>query len=124
MAPNARRRTNPLSEEQIKRATVGEPAVLNGPITLVEYDFEWPQHFAREAARIKGALGSHVLRLEHTGSTAVPGLVAKPIIDMLLVVADSADEPAYVPPLEAVGYVLRIREPDWHEHIACSKGPK
>src|SRR5262249_27232018 len=59
---------------------------------------------------------------EHTGSTSVPGLAAKPIIDITLVVADSADEPAYVPALEAAGYVLRIREPDWHEHRGL-KGP-
>jgi GrpB-like predicted nucleotidyltransferase (UPF0157 family) len=60
--------------------------------------------------------------IEHVGSTSVPGLAAKPRIDVLLVVADSADEPAYAPPLEAAGYVLRIREPDWHEHRVF-KGP-
>jgi GrpB-like predicted nucleotidyltransferase (UPF0157 family) len=62
------------------------------------------------------ALGQDALRIEHAGSTSVPGLVAKPIIDMLLVVADSAEEAAYVPALEAAGNVLRIREPDWYEH--------
>ena len=60
--------------------------------------------------------------VEHIGSTAVPGLVAKPIIDILLVVANSADESSYVPALEAAGYVLRIREPDWHQH-RLFKGP-
>jgi GrpB-like predicted nucleotidyltransferase (UPF0157 family) len=60
--------------------------------------------------------------LEHAGSTSVPGLAAKPIIDMLLVVADSADEPAYVPAMESTGYVLRIREPEWHQH-RLFKGP-
>jgi len=60
--------------------------------------------------------------VEHIGSTAVPGLVAKPIIAILLVVANSADEPSYVPALEAAGYVLRIREPDWHQH-RLFKGP-
>ena len=60
--------------------------------------------------------------MEHIGSTAVPGLVAKPIIDILLVVANSADESSYVPALEAAGYVLRIREPDWHQH-RLFKGP-
>jgi GrpB-like predicted nucleotidyltransferase (UPF0157 family) len=57
-----------------------------------------------------------VLVLEHVGSTSVPGLAAKPRIDLLLVVADSADEAAYVPALEAARYGLRIREPDWYEH--------
>ena len=53
-----------------------------------------------------GARRRRVVRLEHAGSTSVPGLAAKPIIDIVLVVADSADEPAYVPDLEAAGYVL------------------
>jgi GrpB-like predicted nucleotidyltransferase (UPF0157 family) len=123
MSPrDAHRQLEPLTEEQIRQVTVGEPAVLNGPVTLVEYDPEWPLRFAREAACIRGALGDRVLRLEHVGSTSVPGLIAKPIIDMLLVVADSANEPAYVPTLEAAGYVLRIREPEWHEHRQF-KGP-
>jgi GrpB-like predicted nucleotidyltransferase (UPF0157 family) len=62
------------------------------------------------------------LQIEHIGSTSVPGLVAKPIIDMLLVVTDSADEATYVPTLEAAGYVLRIRETNWYEH-RMFKGP-
>ena len=62
------------------------------------------------------------LRTEHVGSTSVPSLAAKPIVDVLLVVADSADESAYVPPLESAGYRLHIREPHWHEH-RLFKGP-
>src|ERR671933_1419104 len=104
------------SEEQLRRVTVGAVTPLNGPITLADYDLAWPEQFAREAARIRRALGERALLVEHVGSTAVPGLIAKPIVDILLVVADSADEPAYVPALEAAGYVLRIREPDWDEH--------
>ena len=61
-------------------------------------------------------LGSRALRIEHAGSTSVPGLAAKPVIDIVLAVADSADESAYAPALESAGYVLRIREPDWFEH--------
>ena len=67
-------------------------------------------------------MGKQEILVEHIGSTAVPGLVAKPIIAILLVVANSADEPSYVPALEAAGYVLRIREPDWHQH-RLFKGP-
>jgi len=85
-------------------------------ISIVDYDPQWPELFRREADRIWAALGERVLRLEHTGSTAVPGLAAKPIIDITLVVADSANEAAYAPALEGAGYVLRIREPEWHEH--------
>ncbi len=109
-------------QERIERVTIGAPARLDGRVTLVGYDPAWPLVFAREADRIRGVLGDRVLLLEHVGSTSVPGLLAKPILDMLLVVADSADEAAYVEPLEAAGYVLRIREPDWHEHRLL-KGP-
>ena len=94
----------------------------NATIELAEYDDEWPRLFEREAVRIRGALGPKALLVEHAGSTSVPGLAAKPIIDMVLVVADTRDEDAYVPQLEAAGYVLRIREPDWFEH-RCFKGP-
>jgi GrpB-like predicted nucleotidyltransferase (UPF0157 family) len=106
----------PMTEEEIRAATVGEPRRLSGRLRIVEYDPAWPGLFEREAARIRGALGARALRIEHTGSTSVPGLAAKPIVDMLLVVTDSGDEAAYVPDLEAAGYVLRIREPDWYEH--------
>jgi GrpB-like predicted nucleotidyltransferase (UPF0157 family) len=63
-----------------------------------------------------------VVSIEHIGSTSVPGLAAKPVIDIDLVVADSADESSYVPQLETAGYRLIIREPNWHEH-RCLKGP-
>jgi GrpB-like predicted nucleotidyltransferase (UPF0157 family) len=106
----------PMTEEELRAATVGEPTRLSGPVELVDYDPAWPQLFAREAERVRVVLGDRVHLLEHVGSTSVPGLAAKPWIDMVLVVADSADEPGYVPALEAAGYVLRIREPDWFEH--------
>ena len=85
-------------------------------ILLADYDPRWPELFEREADRVRAALGGRVLQLEHTGSTSVPGLAAKPVIDMLLVVRDSADEEAYVPALEGAGYRLRFREAHWHEH--------
>jgi GrpB-like predicted nucleotidyltransferase (UPF0157 family) len=91
-------------------------------IPLVDYDPRWPDLFQREADRIRTLLGPRALRIEHAGSTSVPGLVAKPIVDIILAVADSADEEAYVPALEGGGYVLRIREPGWHEHRML-KGP-
>jgi len=75
------------------------------------------------AARVRTALSDRALLLEHVGSTSVPGLCAKPVIDMILAVADSADEAAYVPSLEAHGFRLRIREKDWFEHrlLECSE---
>jgi GrpB-like predicted nucleotidyltransferase (UPF0157 family) len=106
----------PTTEEQILAVYVGEVAPLLGPIYIADYDPEWPQLFKREAERIQAALGERVLSIDHVGSTSVPGLAAKPRIDVLLVVLDSSDEPSYVPALEAAGYVLRIREPEWYEH--------
>jgi GrpB-like predicted nucleotidyltransferase (UPF0157 family) len=113
----------PLTEEEIRAVTIGEPTVVAGPIRLVEYDPYWPQAFSREAERVRGILGGRALRIEHVGSTSVPGLAAKPIIDMVLEVKDSADEHAYVPQMVAGGYVLRIREPEWHQHRVFN-GPR
>ena len=112
----------PMTEEQMRAVQVGELAPLVGRIQIVDYDPEWPRLFEREARRVQDTLGNRVLLIEHVGSTSVPGLAAKPKIDVLLVVADSADEQAYVPALEAAAYVLRIREPDWYEHRML-KGP-
>lgn len=85
-------------------------------IEVLEYDDRWPVDFERVAGRIAAALGDAVLELHHVGSTSVPGLAAKPIIDVDLVVADPADEAAYVPALESAGFVHVVREPWWHEH--------
>lgn len=85
-------------------------------IRIVDYDPGWPEKFEAHALSIAGALGGTALRIEHIGSTSVPGLAAKPIIDILVVVPDSADESSYLPQLEAAGYTLRVREPDWNEH--------
>lgn len=104
------------TEEQIRAANVGEPRLLNSNVLLAPYDSLWPLLFNSQARRIRDILGDNVRLLEHAGSTSVPGLMAKPVIDIILAVADSTDEPAYVTPLEAQGYVLRIREPDWFEH--------
>jgi GrpB-like predicted nucleotidyltransferase (UPF0157 family) len=106
----------PLTEEQILAANIGAPLVLNGGIALSPYDPEWPERYAALARDIGAALGAKVLTLEHVGSTSVPGLSAKRVIDIILAVADSSDELAYVPALEARGFVLKIREPDWFEH--------
>ncbi len=112
----------PLTDEQIRAATIGDVAPLENPILLAEYDSDWPRLYQRDEKRIRSALGERALVIEHVGSTSVPGLAAKPVIDIVLVVADSANESAYVPGLEAHGYVLQIREPDWFEHRVF-KGP-
>lgn len=105
-----------MSEEYLRAHTIGDLKPLGGPIRMVDYDPEWPHRFEVEAGRIRAILGDRALRIEHTGSTSVAGLPAKPIIDIALAVADSADEAGYVPALEGAGYRLRIREPGWHEH--------
>lgn len=112
----------PLTDEQIKAAHVGALRPLAGPVQIVDYNPEWSRLFEREAERVRAVLGDQVLLLEHVGSTSVPGLAAKPKIDLLLVLANSADEQAYVSRMEAAGYVLHIREPDWYEH-RLFKGP-
>jgi GrpB-like predicted nucleotidyltransferase (UPF0157 family) len=104
------------SDEEIAGVRIGPPDVLDGPITLAEYDPAWPELYTQEADRIGVALGDRALLIEHVGSTSVPRLAAKPRIDIVLAVDDSSDEQSYVPALESAGYVLRIREPEWHEH--------
>jgi GrpB-like predicted nucleotidyltransferase (UPF0157 family) len=106
----------PVTEEQIISATIGPRQPLNSTIYLAPYDPAWPSFFIQLKEQIQAALGDAILLLEHVGSTSVPGLSAKPIIDMVMAVADSSDEAAYVKPLEDKGYTLRIREPDWYEH--------
>jgi GrpB-like predicted nucleotidyltransferase (UPF0157 family) len=106
------------SDEELEECL---PPVLIGGIErpvieVVDYDLAWAQPFTHEAAKIHAALGGHEQLLEHIGSTAVPGLAAKPIIDLLLVIDDAANESSYLPTLEAAGYVLRVREPDFYEH--------
>lgn len=89
---------------------------MPAPISIADYNLRWPLLYDREAGLIASALGDRVLRMEHVGSTAVPGLAVKPVIDIVLEVADSALEAAYVPELEGCGYALTIREPEWFEH--------
>ncbi|PRY34730.1 GrpB family protein [Umezawaea tangerina] len=109
-------------EDRLRKVFVEEPPRLDSTVTLVEYDPAWPGLFRREEERIRAVLGPVAVVVEHIGSTSVPGLAAKPIVDVVLGVPDSADEDAYLPALEAAGYVLRIREPEADEH-RLFKGP-
>ncbi len=77
---------------------------------------EWPKTFADEARRIERALAGIEVGVHHTGSTSVPGLRAKPIIDITMTVPDSTDEQAYLPALAEAGYEFVLREPEWFEH--------
>jgi GrpB-like predicted nucleotidyltransferase (UPF0157 family) len=109
-------------EEGLAKITIGGPRPLLGPVEIHDYDPRWPSWYERERARIRSVLGDRAIRIEHVGSTSVPNLSAKPLIDIALEVLDSAEEAAYVPAMEAAGYVLRIREPEWFEHRLL-KGP-
>lgn len=111
--------THPDQEDRdsyLEAVTIGARKLLNSTIHLAAYDPSWPAVYEQHAQRIRTALAGTALLLEHVGSTSVPGLSAKPIIDILLAVPDSADEAAYVPALEQQGYALHIREPEWFEH--------
>lgn len=83
-------------------------------IVIIDYDPRWAGRYELERGRVRRALGASALRIEHIGSTAVPGLAAKPIIDLLVTVADPENESMSVAVLEAVGYELRVREPPRH----------
>lgn len=107
---------DPFAPNADRSIPVNTDTPLKGPVILLPYDPKWAEMYESEAAIIREALGEKALVLEHIGSTSVPGLIAKPCIDILLGVADSADEDAYAPQLDAAGFVLRRREPDWHEH--------
>lgn len=85
-------------------------------IAVEPYDSAWAQHYEGFKDNIETALSGTVLGLEHVGSTAVPGLPAKPVIDIDLIVVDPEQEDSYVPALEALGYELTIRERSWYEH--------
>jgi len=96
--------------------TLGSDPDRARKIEVMPYDPAWPRLFEVEAAKIRAALGSAALLIEHVGSTAVAGLAAKPVIDIQLAVPNSAEEDAYRPALERAGYRLVIREPEWFEH--------
>jgi GrpB-like predicted nucleotidyltransferase (UPF0157 family) len=121
---------------------ISHRAVPQQPPTIQEPDPEWPSHFAALESRIRGVLGEKALAINHVGSTSVPGLPAKPVIDIDVVVADPADEASYVPALvgegwegqkasdgsglgtgmgpeggdRGAGLQFILREPEWHQH--------
>lgn len=80
-------------------------------VALSDYNPRWPLRFAELSVELRQLLGERARLIEHIGSTSVPGLAAKPIIDIVVGIDDPDDEPAYLPDLEAAGYDLRVREP-------------
>ena len=112
--PSTRQITDFSEEPAAGNPWVVEP--LPTTIELVEYDPEWPTQARDVSERLGELLGVRAIRVDHVGSTAVEGLPAKPVIDIDLTVADSADEAGYVSTLQDAGFVLTVREPWWHEH--------
>jgi len=108
--------SNKYSEEKLAQVTVGDRQEHNSTINLTEYSVNWPIRYREINDTITRALGDLVMLLEHVGSTSVPGLAAKPIIDIVLEVSDSDREIDYIPALESIEFCLRIREPDWYKH--------
>lgn len=104
------------SDKYLKQVTLGEVKILNDKINLQEYNPDWADMFEEERKRILNIINMKNVLIEHVGSTSVPNLCAKPILDILLGVQNSADESSYIPALESLGYTLKIREPDWYEH--------
>jgi GrpB-like predicted nucleotidyltransferase (UPF0157 family) len=104
----------PPSAEQVARARVVPAEVAR--VEVVAPDPAWPERFEQVRGAIIDALGDRARSVQHVGSTSVPGLWAKPIIDVDLTVADASQEASYLPDLEAGGFELRVREPQWEEH--------
>ena len=107
---------NTKHHQYLKAVTIGEPEHANDGIIIADYDPSWPVVYQQLAKDIDKALKGVDHTIEHVGSTSVPGLCAKPIIDILLLVDDPTNEALYVPKLKKLGYVLRIRERDWFNH--------
>jgi GrpB-like predicted nucleotidyltransferase (UPF0157 family) len=105
------------SPEQAAVGLVGEPPrFLDSAVLIVDYDPAWADRFTAAASLLRQRLDRLVVAVEHVGSTAVPGLAAKPIVDVDLLMEDTEDESRYVPALEGLGYRLLLREPWWHGH--------
>lgn len=92
----------------------GSPPVET--VEVVPYDCSWPKVYAEVACSIENALGANVQEINHIGSTAIPGIMAKPVIDIDLTVADPTDEERYFSALQSLGFQLIVREPRFHEH--------
>ena len=123
--------SEPLTDEELAAVTVGGLKRLDGPVELADPDPSWPDQYDVEAAYLRAILGDRVLRLEHVGSTSVPGLPAKPILDVQISVLNVDDHGSFAPALERAGYLVRVREPghvlyrsperDVHVHL-CAVG--
>jgi GrpB-like predicted nucleotidyltransferase (UPF0157 family) len=102
--------------EQNAVALVGARPARWDHIVIVDYDPVWVDQFAAAASLLSEILVGQIIAIEHVGSTSVPGLPAKPVIDIDLLIENTADESRYVPALSEHGYWLVLREPWWYGH--------
>jgi GrpB-like predicted nucleotidyltransferase (UPF0157 family) len=102
--------------EQKAAALVGDLPQKWQSIVIEDYDPAWAERFAAASSLLTEVLGDVIISVEHVGSTSVPGLAAKPIIDIDLLIEDTAQESRYIPALEKAGYRLVLREPWWYGH--------
>ncbi|MFG1870582.1 GrpB family protein [Micromonospora arborensis] len=102
--------------EQVDAGLVGEPPRTWESVVIEDHDPTWARRFTAARSSLTEALGGLIIGVEHVGSTAVPGLAAKPVIDIDLIIEDTAEESTYLPALERLGYRLVLREPWWHGH--------
>ena len=107
-------KTESMKDNQLEVGIIGGSEKRE--IQIVEYNKQWSVKFEQHAKLIKDILGDIAIGVEHIGSTSVPRLAAKPIIDILLIVKKSGDESKYLKEMQTAGYQLRVREPDFHEH--------
>jgi GrpB-like predicted nucleotidyltransferase (UPF0157 family) len=104
------------SPEQLAADLVGEPPARWQSIVLADYDPAWADQYAAARSRLEQALPGQIVGIEHVGSTSVPGLAAKPVIDIDLLLAQTSQESRYLPALEGLEYRLVLREPWWYGH--------
>ena len=101
----------------------GMVGLERGAVELVPYDDAWKREFETEAERLRSALDERIVALEHVGSTAVEGLAAKPIVDILVVVDDPDDKQRWIDRLEALEYAFRPNDPVADRRF-FAKGPE
>ncbi|KAJ0380591.1 hypothetical protein COL26b_001298 [Colletotrichum chrysophilum] len=114
----------PCPVEEIVKTYEDDPTIVQRiatrktklPLAIEPPNPAWPEHFEFLKARIIGAIGPTAVSISHVGSTSVPNLPAKAVIDVDLAITNPTAEDEYAPALEAAGFQFLLREPEWHEH--------
>lgn len=94
-----------------------------GTVKLVAYNPAWEKSFAKEAKKIAAVFSDDALDIQHVGSTAIPGIVAKPIVDIGVTVSSLKQARKYIDSLQAIGYTLKLNDPR-AERLFFTKGPE